>query len=154
MRQVAARSLSQRREIRRHAAGGGCACRYYTQRYALHADHLELQDEDAEAQVDHEFAVVQEVVPVTTMGTVIDLMKRKRKLERHVVRMPLLPAVARLSHWGQWHVFGCTALHSRLSVLSPHSGQGCAGAIAGEKSGHEEGSQQGDHQGEGGIPEG
>jgi hypothetical protein len=59
--------------------------RYYTQRYQQHVEHMKDENDDSESAVDPYYVVVQEVVPITTMGTVIDLMKKKRKLECDVV---------------------------------------------------------------------
>ena len=62
------------------------SCRHYTERYKKHAALLDRQEGAGDNPVEEEFAVVQEVVPITSMGTVIALMKQKRKLEVVVVR--------------------------------------------------------------------
>lgn len=57
-------------------------------------EHMKDENDDSESAVDPYYAVVQEVVPITTMGTVINLMKRKRKLECNVVCCNLVSCLA------------------------------------------------------------
>ena len=60
-------------------------CSFFTQRYAKHVPHLIEQSGGHGADIDEEFAVVQEVVPITTMGDVIELLKKKRQRDKTMV---------------------------------------------------------------------
>lgn len=72
----AKRSFSQR----------SCACSYFTDIYEGNCIWLDEQQGKLTAEEDKQFAVVQEVVPLTAMSDVISLMKAKRQLEVAVVR--------------------------------------------------------------------
>jgi hypothetical protein len=61
--------------------------------------------------VDEEYLVVQEVMPITTMGTVIECMKRKRVRETEVVRQLSDPG----RHWA-WRKQAQTASESARAV--------------------------------------